>query len=145
MIAGFPGGNGWSGTPEGGSKNTIGATLIEALLAIAILGIAIVPVSSMIMGSVQQIDTSQDTTLLQLCVQARMEEARAVDFDSLASATDFCDETCDCQAIASANKSIPRSLTVTANPGAAFDNNMKLVEVSMEHVTMETLRVKRVK
>jgi len=129
--------------PESHRKQISGATLIEALLAIAILGIAIVPVSSMIMGSVQMIDASQETTLLQLCVQARMEEIHALDFVSLSSVTDYCDLACDCQSSSSTSKSIPRVLTVTPSP-PGYDSKMKAVEVSMEHITMETLRAKLV-
>ena len=121
-----------------------GTTLVEALVAIVILGVAIVPVTALITKSINEIDQGNRTTQLNLCVQAYMELNMALDFSSLGDGTTYCDLACDCASVYSDARPIRCDVDVTTNPGGGWDSYMREVSVSMEHVTMRTLRVRLV-
>lgn len=125
-----------------------GFTLIESLLAITILGGALVPIVALNIQSLNSVESGERMTHYMLGAQARMEELRAASFSLLISGSDtytICwsdtngnNDPCG----DSDDETVPRSWTVSSDPGSSFDSDMKQVDVTVGNVTLSTLRTR---
>ena len=123
-----------------------GFTLIESLLAITILGGALVPIVALNIQSLNGVEGGEMMTHYMFGAQARMEELRAASFSLLISGSDtytICwsdtngnNDPCG----DSDDETVPRSWTVSSDPGSSFDSDMKQVDVTVGNVTLSTLR-----